>query len=311
MTHVASEMERQGFTIPLLIGGATTSRTHTAVKIEPAYSGRSSTSSTRRGRSASPARSSSPTGATRSWPAIRDEYETVRRERAGSRAKEKRLTVAEARANRVPIDWSAVDARRARPSSGRGRSPTTRSTSSSSASTGRRSSRPGSCAAPTRRSSTTRGSAPAARDLHRDAQALLDRIVDDGRLTANAVVGFWPANTSTATTSWSGATTTGTSGAADVPHAPPADGQARRPAERRAGRLHRPRRDRARRLRRRLRGHDRASASTRSSPSSRPPTTTTRRSSRRPSPIAWPRPSPSGSTSASAASCGATRPTRR
>jgi len=39
MVHVAKEMERQGFTIPLLIGGATTSRAHTAVKIEPHYSG--------------------------------------------------------------------------------------------------------------------------------------------------------------------------------------------------------------------------------------------------------------------------------
>ena len=39
MVHVASEMERQGITIPLLIGGATTSRVHTAVKIAPAYSG--------------------------------------------------------------------------------------------------------------------------------------------------------------------------------------------------------------------------------------------------------------------------------
>ncbi|HXU94625.1 MAG TPA: methionine synthase [Gallionella sp.] len=37
MAHVAKEMERQGFTIPLLIGGATTSRVHTAVKIEPNY----------------------------------------------------------------------------------------------------------------------------------------------------------------------------------------------------------------------------------------------------------------------------------
>ena len=37
MTHVAKEMQRQGFTIPLLIGGATTSRVHTAVKIEPNY----------------------------------------------------------------------------------------------------------------------------------------------------------------------------------------------------------------------------------------------------------------------------------
>ena len=39
MAHVAKEMERLGFTIPLLIGGATTSRTHTAVKIEPFYHG--------------------------------------------------------------------------------------------------------------------------------------------------------------------------------------------------------------------------------------------------------------------------------
>src|SRR4029453_17639512 len=37
MVHVASEMEREGFDIPLLIGGATTSRVHTAVKINPRY----------------------------------------------------------------------------------------------------------------------------------------------------------------------------------------------------------------------------------------------------------------------------------
>jgi 5-methyltetrahydrofolate--homocysteine methyltransferase len=37
MSHVAAEMERQGFDMPLLIGGATTSRVHTAVKIDPNY----------------------------------------------------------------------------------------------------------------------------------------------------------------------------------------------------------------------------------------------------------------------------------
>ena len=37
MAHVAAEMEREGFDIPLLIGGATTSRVHTAVKIHPRY----------------------------------------------------------------------------------------------------------------------------------------------------------------------------------------------------------------------------------------------------------------------------------
>ena len=43
MVYVASEMERRGFSIPLLIGGATTSKTHTAVKIEPAYKAGSTT----------------------------------------------------------------------------------------------------------------------------------------------------------------------------------------------------------------------------------------------------------------------------
>ena len=37
MCHVAAEMEREGFVVPLLIGGATTSRVHTAVKITPNY----------------------------------------------------------------------------------------------------------------------------------------------------------------------------------------------------------------------------------------------------------------------------------
>ena len=110
MTHVASEMERQGFTIPLLIGGATTSRTHTAVKIAPHYSGPvvhvidASRAVGVAGALVQPDRREAFVAG------IRDEYETVRRERAGSRAKEKRLTVAEARANHVPIDWSAVTA---------------------------------------------------------------------------------------------------------------------------------------------------------------------------------------------------------
>src|SRR5438045_4947102 len=37
MCHVAAEMEREGFALPLLIGGATTSRVHTAVKVHPNY----------------------------------------------------------------------------------------------------------------------------------------------------------------------------------------------------------------------------------------------------------------------------------
>ena len=45
MVHVAHEMQRQGFKLPLLIGGATTSAKHTAVKIAPQYKSRPSTCS--------------------------------------------------------------------------------------------------------------------------------------------------------------------------------------------------------------------------------------------------------------------------
>ena len=194
MTHVASEMERQGFTIPLLIGGATTSRTHTAVKIAPAYSGPvvhvidASRAVGVAGALVQPDRRDAFVAG------IRDEYETVRRERAGARAREKRLTLDEARANHVPIDWSAVTPPRPTLPRSRGRSsdyPLAELVDFIDWT-------------PFFTTWEMRGAYPAilddprlgdaARDLHRDAVALLERLVGDGRLTANAVVGFWPAN---------------------------------------------------------------------------------------------------------------------
>ena len=194
MTHVASEMERQGFTIPLLIGGATTSRTHTAVKIAPAYSG-PVVHVLDASRAVGVAGSLVQADRREAFVAgIREEYETVRRERAGQRAKERRLTVAEARANRVPIEWSQVSPPR----------PTF---------IGPRTFTDYPLAelaefidwTPFFATWEMRGAYPAilddprlgaaARDLHRDALALLERIVGEGRLKANAVVGFWPANT--------------------------------------------------------------------------------------------------------------------
>ena len=84
MTHVASEMERQGFTIPLLIGGATTSRTHTAVKIAPAYSGPvvHVLDASRAVGVAGVARSSR-IGATRSWPGSPTSTRSIRRRTGG------------------------------------------------------------------------------------------------------------------------------------------------------------------------------------------------------------------------------------
>ena len=74
-------------------------------------------------------------------------------------------------------------------------------------------------------------------------------------LTANAVVGFWPANTVDATTSWSGATRTGATRLATFRTLRQQMAKPDGPAEHRARRLRRPGRDRRARLRRRVRGH--------------------------------------------------------
>ncbi|MGX2040471.1 methionine synthase [Methylocaldum sp. MU1018] len=105
MVHVAKEMERLGFTLPLLIGGATTSRAHTAVKIEPNY--------------AAPAvyvadasRSVGVAGRLLSED-LRDdfiaqtrrEYEEVRQRHAGRKAQHPMHEIAVARANAFRGDW--------------------------------------------------------------------------------------------------------------------------------------------------------------------------------------------------------------
>ena len=157
MAHVAAEMERQGFTIPLLIGGATTSRTHTAVKIAPAYSGPvvhvhdASRAVGVAGSLVQPDRRDAFVAG------IADEYEAIRRRTRRSAgegaAPDDRPGSRQPGADRLVRGRP----RRARRSSVRERSPTIRSRSWCPTSTGRHSSRPGSCAAPTRRSSTTRG----------------------------------------------------------------------------------------------------------------------------------------------------------
>ena len=106
MVFVAKEMERQGFTIPLLIGGATTSRIHTAVKIDPNYSG--------------------PVvhvlDASRSVPVagsliskethdgflknIKEEYAKLREDHAGRKKDKNYILIEQARENKTKIDWS-------------------------------------------------------------------------------------------------------------------------------------------------------------------------------------------------------------
>jgi 5-methyltetrahydrofolate--homocysteine methyltransferase len=107
MVHVAKEMKRQGFSIPLMIGGATTSRVHTAVKIEPHYDADSVVyvkDASRAVGVASALLSDNQGDDFRKG--IRDEYVQVRELHAGKQSNKKFLTLAQARENRSPIDWA-------------------------------------------------------------------------------------------------------------------------------------------------------------------------------------------------------------
>ena len=107
MSFVAGEMQREGFTIPLLIGGATTSRVHTAVKIEPNYKGPTV-------HVIDASRAVGVAGNLRSdilRPAyvagVRAEYQDVRTQRGSRRAEERHQSIADARKNRLSVDWKS------------------------------------------------------------------------------------------------------------------------------------------------------------------------------------------------------------
>jgi 5-methyltetrahydrofolate--homocysteine methyltransferase len=100
MVHVAKEMQRQGFTIPLMIGGATTSRAHTAVKIEPHYSG-ATVYVTDASRGVGVASNLLSTDLKDEFiKGIRAEYEEVRERHKGREAKTQQHSLEAARANK-------------------------------------------------------------------------------------------------------------------------------------------------------------------------------------------------------------------
>jgi 5-methyltetrahydrofolate--homocysteine methyltransferase len=106
MVHVAQEMEREGFRLPLLIGGATTSRAHTAVKIAPHY-GASTVHVLDASRAVGVVNSLLNEELKSAFDKkTREEYERLRQEHAAKTRKKNLLTLDEARANRTPIDWS-------------------------------------------------------------------------------------------------------------------------------------------------------------------------------------------------------------
>ena len=108
MVHVAKEMERRGFKQPLLIGGATTSRVHTAVKVAPGYSG-PTVHVLDASRSVSVvSQLVSDDHRSRFVGEIAQEYADVREDHAGRTSKKVYLSIEEARANRFTSDWTDV-----------------------------------------------------------------------------------------------------------------------------------------------------------------------------------------------------------
>ncbi|MGH6816936.1 MAG: vitamin B12 dependent-methionine synthase activation domain-containing protein, partial [Hyphomicrobiaceae bacterium] len=194
MCHVAAEMERQGFACPLLIGGATTSRLHTAVKIGPNYTRGQTIHVTDASRAVGvAAKLLSPEAGPQYVADIRAQYAKVRDAYLKGETKKARLPLSAARANRFRIDWTGY--RPPRPEV-----------------FGTREFKRYDLArlvpvidwTPFFATWELPGRYPAilddpktgleARKLFADAQALLQRIVAGKWLTAHAVVGFWPAN---------------------------------------------------------------------------------------------------------------------
>jgi 5-methyltetrahydrofolate--homocysteine methyltransferase len=194
MAYVAGEMERRGMTVPLLIGGATTSKTHTAVKIAPKYQGGSTTYVLDASRAVGVVSALlSPTEKGRFEADTKAEYDRVREQFARGSNTRARASLTEARANAFTPDWSLYDP--PKPSF-----------------VGVRTFAPYDLADLARHIDWSPffsawelvGRYPdiltddvvgeAATSLFADAQAMLQRLIGEQWLTAKGVAGFWPAN---------------------------------------------------------------------------------------------------------------------
>ncbi len=194
MCHVASEMEREGFDIPLLIGGATTSKVHTAVKISPNYQRNQAIYVTDASRAVGVVSGLiSKEHRDEHIAKVRAEYAKMAESYARGQAEKARASIEQARANALMLDWK--DYTPPKPSF-----------------LGTRTFEAYDLAELARYIDWTpffhawelKGTYPrileddkygeAARPLFEDAQAMLKQLIDEKWLTAKAVVGFWPAN---------------------------------------------------------------------------------------------------------------------
>ncbi len=192
MTHVAREMKREGFVMPLLIGGATTSRAHTAVKIAPFYDG--PVVHVLDASRAVPVVSSLISEDSRADFASKNAeiQQTLREEHAAKMTEKKLISIDEARTNRTPIDWSGYVPPRPEFLGARAVSPSLETLIDYID------------WSPFFHTWELRGRHPAifddavvgpqARELFADAQELLARIVKEKLFTARGVHAFWAAS---------------------------------------------------------------------------------------------------------------------
>ncbi len=106
MVNVAKEMERENFDIPLLIGGATTSKVHTAVKIEEHYKKGQAVYVLDASRSVTVVESLLSDKKTNYVKTIKEEYDTVRTHYNNKQVRKEMLSLEQARANKYQIDWN-------------------------------------------------------------------------------------------------------------------------------------------------------------------------------------------------------------
>jgi 5-methyltetrahydrofolate--homocysteine methyltransferase len=194
MCNVAAEMERRGMSLPLLIGGATTSKVHTAVKIDPAYRGGQTVYVPDASRAVGVA---SALLSDEQRPAlvaeVAAEYRSIVERRSSEQRSSRRATLAQARANRLRTDWGA-----AAPTPPAQLGVTTLPAQDL-----------GELAGyidwtPLFRAWELKGTFPrifedpavgeVARGLFADAEAMLERIVEERWVRADGVLGLWPAN---------------------------------------------------------------------------------------------------------------------
>jgi len=195
MCHVAAEMERQGLDLPLMIGGATTSRVHTAVKIHPNYRRGQAVYVNDASRAVGVAQALMSTTAKSGYVAeLRSEYAKIAAAHARAQQDKLRLPLATARGNAMKLDWSGAYA------------------PPKPAFIGTRTLEDYPIAdlvdyidwTPFFQTWELSGKFPAilddatvgeaARALYADARAMLDQVVAEKWFKASAVVGFWPAN---------------------------------------------------------------------------------------------------------------------